>query len=267
MKIRQIRNATLVLDIGEARILVDPWLTPNATTDFPGPTAPLIVPLDEIVNVDGVVLTHLHPDHWDTTAVEALPSDMPIFTQHGADRDRVKAGEVLIVESTGEVWFAVVEGKSFDNVQVLTGNPEFNGVKLHKVPGQHGSDFAVQAAYDILREVMGVVFMCSGEKTLYIAGDTNWNEYVEANITEYKPDIIVVNAGNAKLPGIDDGIIMSPEDVVKVCEAAPDAVVIASHMDAVAHATTSRVELRAYLEGVGLAHRVLIPADGETLTF
>lgn len=267
MKIRQIRNATLVLDIGEAKILVDPWLTPNATTDFPGPTAPLLVPMDEIVNVDGVILTHLHPDHWDITAVVELATDVPIFTQHGADRDRVQAGEVLIVEATGEVWFANVEGKTFENVQVLTGNPEFKGVKLKKVPGQHGSDFAVQAAYEILREVMGVVLSCPGEKTLYIAGDTNWNQYVEANIAEYKPDIIVVNAGNAKLPGIDDGIIMSPEDVVKVCEAAPDAVVIASHMDAVAHATTSRVELREYLEGVGLAHRVLIPADGETLTF
>ncbi|GAA1468981.1 MBL fold metallo-hydrolase [Microbacterium thalassium] len=267
MKIRQIRNATLVLEIGEAKILVDPWLEPNATTAFPGPTAPLTVPMNEIVNVDGVILTHLHPDHWDTTAVAELDSDIPIFTQHGADRDRVKAGEVLIVEATGEVWFAVVEGKTFNNVGVLTGNPEFKGVKLHKVPGQHGSDFAIQAAYDILREVMGVVLTSPGEKTLYIAGDTNWNEYVEANITEYQPDIIVVNAGNAKLPGIDDGIIMSPEDVVKVCEAAPDAVVIASHMDAVAHATTTRAELREYLEGVGLSHRVLIPADGETLTF
>lgn len=267
MKIRQIRNATLVLDIGEARILVDPWLAPDATTDFPGPTAPLIVPMDEIVNVDGVILTHLHPDHWDTAAVENLASELPIFTQHGADRDRVKAGEVLIVEPTGEVWFAVVEGKTFDNVQVLTGNPEFKGVKLKKVPGQHGSDFAVQAAYDILREVMGVVFSHPGEKTLYVAGDTNWNEYVEANIAEYRPDIIVVNAGNAKLPGIDDGIIMSPEDVVKVCEAAPDAVVIASHMEAVSHATTSRAQLREHLQSVGLADRVLIPADGETMTF
>lgn len=267
MKIHQIRNATLVLDIGDARILVDPWLERGATDAFPGPTVPLIVPMEEIVDVDCVVLTHLHPDHWDTTAVEVLPSDVPIFTQHGFDRDRVRAGEVLIVEATGEVWFAKVEGKKFENVGVLTGNPELKGVKLKKVPGQHGSDLAVQAAYEILREVMGVVFTCPGEKTLYIAGDTTWNEYVEANIAEYRPDIIVVNAGNAKLPGIDDGIIMSPEDVVKVCEAAPDAIVIASHMEAVAHATTTRAELRQHLESVGLAHRVLIPADGETMTF
>lgn len=267
MKIRQIRNATLVIDIGKAKFLVDPWLAPNATDAFPGPTASLVVPIEEIVNVDGVILTHLHPDHWDTAAVENLASDMPIFTQHGHDRDRVKAGEVLIVEPTGEVWFQLVEDKTFQDVRVLTGNPEFKGVKLQKVPGQHGSDFALQAAYDVLREVMGVVLSCPGEKTLYIAGDTNWNEYVEANIAEYRPDIVVVNAGNAKLPGIDDGIIMSPEDVARVCEAAPDAVVIASHMEAVSHATTSRAELRDYLEGVGLGHRVLIPLDGDTLTF
>ena len=49
MKIRQIRNATLVLDIGKAKFLVDPWLAPNATDAFPGPTAPLVVPIEEIV--------------------------------------------------------------------------------------------------------------------------------------------------------------------------------------------------------------------------
>lgn len=267
MKIRQIRNATLVLDIGDARILVDPWLSVEATTVFPGPTVSLVVPMEEIVNVDAVILTHLHPDHWDPTAIENLSSEIPIFTQHAADRDRVHDGQAMIVEATGEVWYTHVEGKQFDNATVLTGNPEFKGVKLKKVPGQHGSDFAVQAAYAILAEVMGVVLSCPGEKTLYIAGDTTWNQYVEANIAEYRPDIIVVNAGNAKLPGIDDSIIMSPEDVVMVCEAAPDAIIIASHLDAVAHATTSRAELRTHLEGVGLAHRVLIPADGETMTF
>ncbi|MDH6255093.1 L-ascorbate metabolism protein UlaG (beta-lactamase superfamily) [Aurantimicrobium minutum] len=265
MKIRQIRNATLVLEIGGTKLLVDPWLAP-ASDKFPGPTAPLNVPMNEIVNVDGVILTHIHPDHWDTVAVENLDADIPIFTQHAADRDRVREGSAQIIEPTGEVWYTNVEGKNFNNVGVLTGNPEFKGVKLKKVPGQHGSDFALQVAYDILGDVMGVVLSHPKEKTLYIAGDTVWNEYVEANIAEYKPDVIIVNAGNAKLPGIDDGIIMSPEDVETVCKVAPNAVVIASHMEAVSHATTSRAELREYLEKVGLSDRVLIPADGETIS-
>ena len=42
MKIRQIRNATLVLEIGGTKLLVDPWLAP-ASDKFPGPTAPLNV--------------------------------------------------------------------------------------------------------------------------------------------------------------------------------------------------------------------------------
>lgn len=207
MKIRQIRNATLVLDIGETRILIDPWLGP-ASEVFPGPTVPLVVPIPEIVDVNGVILTHLHPDHWDTTAIKNLPSDIPIFTQHAADRDRVRGGNAQIVEATGEVWYTKVEGKNFTNVGVLTGNPEFEGVKLKKVPGKHGSDFALQAAYDILGDVMGVGLTHPDEPTLYIAGDTVWNEYVEETIAEYQHDVIVVNAGNAKLPGIDDGIIM-----------------------------------------------------------
>ena len=36
-------------------------------------------------------------------------------------------------------------------------------------------DTAVQAAYDLLQEVCGVVFTHPDEKTLYLAGDTIWN--------------------------------------------------------------------------------------------
>jgi len=274
MKIRQIRNATLNLEIGGVKILVDPWLAPKDTyMGFPGsyndhlrqPTSPLVVPMDEIVDVDAVVLTHVHPDHWDTYAVDNLRSDVPIFAQHFGDREIVRDGRAMIIDDKG-MWFDRIEGKTFSDVRVLTGNPEFNGVKMKKVPAQHGSDAAIQAAYDILGEVCGVVFSAPGEKTLYVAGDTVWNDYVEANITEFEPDIIVLNAGNAQFP-TTGAIIMDPEDVVEVCTHAPNAVIIASHMEAVNHAATNRAQLREYLEGVGLADRVLIPADGETLTF
>ena len=60
---------------------------------------------------------------------------------------------------------------------------------------------------------------------------------------------------------------MGTEDVLKVCEAAPDAAIIASHMDAVNHATVSRTELREFLKKHGVDGRVLIPEDGEFLEF
>lgn len=272
MRIRQIRNATIVLDFGGARFLIDPWLAPKDTySGFTGttndhlrnPTAPLVVPMDEIVNVDAIILTHAHPDHWDHIAAENIPANTPFFVQHFADKALItEAGSIVLEDS---ICIKHVEGKKFTDVRVLTGNPEFKGVKLQKVPGQHGSDVGVQAAYDLLQEVCGIVFSHPSEKTLYLAGDTIWNHYVEANIAEYKPDVIILNAGDAQIPNLGN-IIMNKQDVAQVCRVAPSATVIASHMEAVNHAMTTRAELREYLATQNLADRVLIPNDGETYT-
>jgi hypothetical protein len=41
---------------------------------------------------------------------------------------------------------------------------------------------------------------------------------------------------------------------------------VASHMEAVNHAALTRAELRAFVKEHRMADRVLIPADGETLS-
>ena len=64
-------------------------------------------------------------------------------------------------------------------------------------------------------------------KTLYLAGDTVWCEYVDAAIRDHRPDVIVVNAARAAVAPFGP-IIMGLEDVEKVLAAAPEATVIAS---------------------------------------
>ena len=54
-------------------------------------------------------------------------------------------------------------------------------------------------------------------------------------------------------------------DVLAVHRAAPNAMLIASHMEAVNHCILSRADLRAFSKRDGYEQRLLIPADGETL--
>ena len=58
-------------------------------------------------------------------------------------------------------------------------------------------------------------------------------------------------------------LIMGKEDVLSVCHAVPKALVIASHMEAVNHATVTRKELAAFLREQGVLEQIRIPEDGE----
>ena len=89
---------------------------------------------------------------------------------------------------------------------------------------------------------------------------------LETEAQIYYNNVNLYNACGAELMGLGR-LIMGAEDVLKVCEAAPDATIIASHMDAVNHATVSRAGLREFLNEHGKGERILIPEDGEIMEF
>jgi L-ascorbate metabolism protein UlaG (beta-lactamase superfamily) len=108
----------------------------------------------------------------------------------------------------------------------------------------------------------GYVLSTAGEPTLYITGDTIWYDQVAETIKEHNPQVIVVNAGAAQfLHG--DPITMTAGDVVRVCRSAPQAQVVAVHMEAINHCLLTRAELARHAENAGV--RVMIPDNGETM--
>ena len=257
MKFRQIRNATIIIDFAGKKFLLDPMLAEKAAWyGFPAtrnseqhnPTAELTVPISEILDVDAIIVTHTHADHWDEAAKKLIPKDKPIFCQNARDQ-----------------WEIMHSG--FTNVRVLEDKNEFEGVTLIKTAGQHGRGSVLEGAIgEILGHVCGIVFKHPNEKTVYVAGDTVWYEGVEKTLNLHKPDVIVLNSGDAKvLP--DESIIMGKEDVFEVFKAAPEATIIASHMESVNHAMLSRKELREFLSEKGMTQRVLVPEDGESRVF
>lgn len=253
MNIEQIRNATLVVEYASKKFLIDPFLAekgtypplPNsARQDQNNPLVSLPTSVNNIIsNVDAVIVTHLHPDHYDDAAKEILPKEIKVFVQNEEDAQ-------------------VVRNDGFPNVEVLTGDTVFENVQLMKTKGEHGRGEMVKLAGN----VCGVIFQHPTEKTLYVAGDTVWYEGVKEEIEKHQPEIIVVNAGdNQFLEG--GSLVMGKDDVYEVYKAAPNAKIITSHMEAVNHWTLSRDELKSFIDEKGIASNVFVPNDGESYSF
>lgn len=261
MKITQIRNATVKIEYAGKTFLVDPWLIekggmgsfreypfecvrPDQET-IPMPMCALPFSISEILSgTDAMILTHMHPDHVDMEKDGAigriLPKDLPVFV------DDVEDAHLLVK-------------CGFGDVTVLYSNSAFQDVKLIKTPCHHGSRIPMCHA-------SGVVFNAPGEKTLYLAGDTIWFDGVKDAMLKHRPEVVIVNACAATLK-IYGRLIMNADDVMKVHETLPNAKIIISHMDTVAHAMLTRADMRKFIEENNLSQSVLMPEDGESLTF
>jgi len=248
VKLQLIRNATLKLSYNGRMILIDPYLgakfaydaivgkSRNPTVDLP------CTPEEVIEQVEMVVVSHLHRDHFDPVAWELLPKALPLYCQPGNEE--------------------TIQGKGFTDVQVIQDQADWQGIHLLRRPGQHGKGEWAEK----MGKVSGFVFQAAGEPTVYWCGDTIWYEPVEKVIRDYQPDIIVTHSCGAEFDK-NDPIVMDAEQTVAVCRAAPAGVVIATHMEALDHCTVTRDDLRAFALAQGItAQQLRIPDDGEMLT-
>ena len=256
---QHIRNATAKIEIAGSTFLVDPYLAPKGSyAGFEGtinsqkrnPLIEMAEPVEKVLQgVDAVIVTHTHADHWDEYAQKVLPKTLPIFVQN--------AGDAQIIRSQG-----------FKDVRVLGKNTEFNKVKLSKTGGQHGTDqmYSIPQLAELAGDAMGVVMQADNEKTLYLVGDTIWNEEVDFALNRYKPEVIVMNTGYAQLQGFSDGIIMGKADVAKARQAAPKADIITVHMDAVNHTAVTSDEMRKFVKENKLT-KIAVPKESEVLKY
>jgi len=132
-----------------------------------------------------------------------------------------------------------LKNQGFQNATGVANELTWKSVDITRIDGRHGTGKVQQ----MMGEVSGFVFRADNEPTVYWAGDTTvW--------------------GNNVL------ILMDAKQTVEVCKAAQNKNVIATHMDALDHATVSRKELRKYAESERiLPEQLLIPEDGDILEF
>jgi L-ascorbate metabolism protein UlaG (beta-lactamase superfamily) len=235
IEITLVRNATLLVELGGRRLLVDPMLddvgarppVENTANQRRNPLVPLPLPVEQIVHgLDAVLVTHLHQDHFDSKAAELLPRDIPLFCQ---PEDEERLGRLGL------------------SARPVRDELDWEGLRLVRTGGRHGTGAIAEA----LAPVSG--FLLDG---LYIAGDTIWCREVEDAIARYRPRVAVVNGSGARfLTG--DPLVMTTADVREVVARVPTVVV--AHLQAINHCFETRAEVRAAVP------EALVPGDGETL--
>ncbi|MGE0006106.1 MAG: MBL fold metallo-hydrolase [Parvibaculaceae bacterium] len=248
MKLQLFRNATIKLDYAGRTVLVDPYLAarhslPSFTGRSPNPMTELPASIDDILkDVELVMVSHLHTDHFDAVARERVAKHLPLVCRPGDESTIAEAG--------------------FTDVRPLLDVLDWNGLVFTRREASHGLGPVVGK----MGPVMGFTLEAQGEPRVYWAGDTVLYPPVAETIAAAAPDIVVTHSCGARWDG--DLIVMDAEQTIATCELANDARVVAVHMEALDHATVTRADLRRAAEARNIeAMRLVIPEDGGILTF
>ena len=190
-----VGNATTVIEYGGFRLLTDPNFLHRGQRAYVGyglTTRRLTDPalsVDELPDLDAVLLSHLHGDHWDRVATRRLDRDLPVLTTPHASRRLQLRG------------FTRAMGMRTWTDHVL--RREGRQLRVTALPGRHAPGL-VQALFP---PVMGSLLEFGpegGEPDLrvYISGDTLFYDGL-AEIARRHPelDLAVLHLGGTTVLG------------------------------------------------------------------
>lgn len=222
MKIRQLRDATILLTLGQHRLLVDPMLSkPGAMPGFKmfggGRKRNPLVPLPAVAeaalaSATAVVLTHEHPDHFD------------------------RPGLRWVKERGLAVWASAMDTVNLRRkglaVSELTNGSL--GMQVETVRSRHGHG----PVGWLMGPVAGFYLAAPDEPSVYLVGDSVLTDSVMEAVTRLQPDVIVAPAGSANM-GLGGNILFSVDELVELSRVARGKVVL-NHLEALDHCATTR---------------------------
>jgi L-ascorbate metabolism protein UlaG (beta-lactamase superfamily) len=190
-----VGTATSVMRLGPFTLLTDPNFLHRGQRAYLGKglfskrrTEPALQPAG-LPDLDAIVLSHLHGDHFDRIARRELDRSLPIFTTPAAS-DRLRDwgfGEAAPMRP----WESRVLERGGATL------------RIHSVPGEHAPVFA----RPLLPPVMGSVLelMSDGAVTWrgYISGDTIYRSYLAEVLERCGPlDVVIPHLGGTKALGV-----------------------------------------------------------------
>ena len=252
MKITQIRNATLIIEVQDNFILVDPMLADQSTLPklryFKSNQRNPLVGLPDSFHqlqkqINYALITHCqkgHFDHLDRAGVNWLRKNN--ITTFCTTRDVNYLSKKGIVTQAFE-----------KNVSAF-----FNG-SIQQISATHTTGWLTP----FMEHGVGYFIKLENEPSLYLMGDTILTDEIREFICHNQPNYIVAPTGKAQFD-IGAPLLLSEEDIIELASLSTG-IIIANHMDALDHCRISRKDLAIILKEHHLVERFIIPNDGETL--
>lgn len=167
MKITWLGHASFRIEIENAVLLVDPWLTGN-------PAFPPERRDDAIAGATHICLTHGHGDHASNALAISAETGIPIVCIH----------------ELSEMWAGKVDTIGFGK----GGTVDLNGAKVTMVNATHSSSIDFEGGVQYAGGEAG--FMIAGEgHTIYVSGDTDIMADMDWMGDYHKPDIGILACG------------------------------------------------------------------------
>ena len=244
MKFTQIRHGTCIIELDNTRFLLDPILYQKNTLapvkggiEKHNPLTDISVGENILKEIDVILLTHLHRDHFDPEIINYYGKDIPVICSDEYEKKLLEHG--------------------FTNVSFLKDEMKIKNLKIILTKGKHGSG----AVGISMGKSYGFIIKSGKEGTVYITGDTIWCRCVEGTLEKYNPDFVIGYAGSAIIENTH--ITLNEEDIKKILKKSPNAKIIANHMDAWNHCVLTKEKLRTAIKNENL----IIPNDGEMAVF
>jgi L-ascorbate metabolism protein UlaG (beta-lactamase superfamily) len=219
-------NATMLLRIGGFTLLTDPNFLHRGQRAYLGYglwtkrlTEPALQPT-QLPMLDGILLSHMHGDHWDRIATRTLPPDTPIVTTPQAAK-----------QLNARDFTSTLELRAWQTHEFTRGT---DTLRITSVPGVHGPGPLAK----LLPEVMGsVVELIRGGVAGpdvawrgFISGDTLYRPHLAEVLQRCGPlDVLIPHLGGTKALGVT--VTMDAQQGADLVELLKPPVTVPVHYD------------------------------------
>jgi len=265
MRLMWAGGPTTRIELGSFRILTDPTLGegPEAFVMRRHPTTgelnvPIarLAPLPEVRldDLDLVIASHLHADHFDATAVERLGSSLPVLAP---------TANLPLLRDWG---FGQVTG--LDWGQDVTWHKDGQHLRVAAVPAHHAHDSAASHELGVVNGYLIEHHTADSAFRIYWTGDTVWFDELH-DVTGAMPrvDLLLPHLGGVGKAGGPWGLIsLDGVEGSRVTTAVNPETVIPIHHSTFDFYAEPIEEYARHLKASGYTGQLVILREGETWT-